>query len=490
MKSKKYQWGAAILVTFIAALLLFPPDSLAASDDFDVAKGWDVEEYTSDLNIPLDKVFIEDSGAKRDIGNGEEKINRAFLNFANIGNSKFRAVKTLPLKHGVTYKFKWRFGMVTTGKATAAVDFNGKTFTSSKEPWDVYEYTITPTADMDYKITMSFVAPKITNVFLMVGYDIDPDGSKGIKIIQKGKPVTAHYVNEDNQKIADSEVIEGNIGDAYTCMARAIPNYKLKEVAGKDKGKITETTQTVRYIYEPVKEEKKTAGKVTIKYVDEQGKQVAADKILTGKINTAFQAEIKAVPGYIATHISSSMGIFQTEDQIIKVVYKAVKPTENSNVIVKFLDKQGKEIAVPVILTGKLGAEYKAQPKELKGYRVTGIPKNQTGIFTKDTQSVIYQYEKESKKDNEKDPKKPDPDKHESNGNGQSGKKPIKRTDISTNTIGESKQPAKKPVKQDSSHLLPSTGDSTWDLFLFIGLVVMGTGLITWKKKIRDEKGE
>ncbi|EUJ28564.1 hypothetical protein [Listeria grayi] len=185
MKSKKYQWGAAILVTFIAVLLLFPADSLAASDDFDVAKGWDVEEYTSDLNIPLDKVFIEDSGAKRDIGNGEEKINRAFLNFANIGNSKFRAVKTLPLKHGVTYKFKWRFGMVTTGKATAAVDFNGKTFTSSKEPWDVYEYTITPTADMDYKITMSFVAPKVTNVFLMVGYDVDPDGSKGIKVIKK-----------------------------------------------------------------------------------------------------------------------------------------------------------------------------------------------------------------------------------------------------------------------------------------------------------------
>lgn len=491
MKNKGYKWGVTIVFTCLIALCIFSDKPLAEEiNDFDVAQGWDVQEYTSDLNIPLDKIFIQNDDSERNIGNGDEKIRRAFMNFANIGNSTFRAVKTLHLEHGVTYKFNWRFGIVTQGKATASVDFNGKTFTTSKEPWDSYAYTITPTADMDYIITMTFNAPKVTNVFMMVGYDVDSKDSKGVEIIKKGQPVTVHYLNENDQKLAASEVIEGNVGESYETKARAISGYKLKKTVGNPKGEFTETGQTVSYIYEPIEDDLKTAGKVTIRYVDEQGTKLAPDKILTGKIDESFQAEIKEIDGYLATKISSSMGTFQTEDQVIEIVYKKKTANQDSNVIVKFLDKNDEEIAKPLILTGQLGTEYKAQPKEIDGYKLVEIPENQTGIFTKNTESVIYKYEKEdasSKEVNKGNVKKIDPSdpSDSSNQGSKENKNNTKKEEITVKPVAD-KSPAEKQQKKQQ---LPTTGDESGELFIFIGLILAITGFVTWKKKTRDEKG-
>lgn len=144
-----------------------------ASDNFDVSKDWKVIDYASDLNTPIENIFVTGK-VRPDTG-----INFASVNFANIGKAHFKAQKIIKLKKNKTYKMNLLFSLKAMGAASGSIDFNGdtKTLTAADE---AYETTITPTTDQDYVITMSFETPKYAGMFLMVGFDKnDPDG--GIK---------------------------------------------------------------------------------------------------------------------------------------------------------------------------------------------------------------------------------------------------------------------------------------------------------------------
>lgn len=167
-----------------------------ADDEFDVSTGWSTPDYQSDLNIPVDKIFL--TGATRPGTN----IHFASVNFANIGNAHFSSSRTFHLKGNKVYHLKFIYGIkLAQGEANGTIDFNGtkKTLEASDE---IYEETVSSPTDTDYVITMSFEAKPNSSLFLMVGYDgDDPDGG-----IHESKPVEAPTVKAPE---AHSQLVEG-----------------------------------------------------------------------------------------------------------------------------------------------------------------------------------------------------------------------------------------------------------------------------------------
>ena len=66
---------------------------------------------------------------------------------------------------------------------------------------------------------------------------------------EKGGDVTVNYVDEAGKKLAESELLSGNIGAAYETKQKTIKGYSFKELQGNAKGKFTSKAQTVTYIY-------------------------------------------------------------------------------------------------------------------------------------------------------------------------------------------------------------------------------------------------
>lgn len=106
-----------------------------------------------------------------------------------------------------------------------------------------------------------------------VKYSIGPDG---IIIVTnnalKGAKVTATYVDEDGNEIADPIILEGYIGETYTTEQKEITGYEFKEVhqdSDPVSGEFTEEEQTVIYVYT------KSLGSLTVEKVDEKGKTLA-----------------------------------------------------------------------------------------------------------------------------------------------------------------------------------------------------------------------
>lgn len=67
--------------------------------------------------------------------------------------------------------------------------------------------------------------------------------------------VIAHYVDQDGNKIADDEIINGYVDDAYKTIQKLIEGYEFDKVEGNPEGIMTIKDIEVTYIYEFVKGE-------------------------------------------------------------------------------------------------------------------------------------------------------------------------------------------------------------------------------------------
>ncbi|MBC2352764.1 hypothetical protein HBP39_13675, partial [Listeria welshimeri] len=103
--------------------------------------------------------------------------------------------------------------------------------------------------------------------------------------------VEVEYQDEEGNTIHDSQYINGNVGDAYDASVLKyqleIPGYLLDQtkLPNNSLGTITEDVQTVTYTY---KKEKVAAEPVNVKYVDENGKEIAESHLLNGNIGDTY----------------------------------------------------------------------------------------------------------------------------------------------------------------------------------------------------------
>ncbi|EBD1474163.1 MucBP domain-containing protein [Listeria monocytogenes] len=202
-----------------------------------------------------------------------------------------------------------------------------------------------------------------------------------------GAPVTVKYVDGDGNELATSDTLNGKIDAPYQSTAKSITGWTVKTTPTNATGVFTNTNQTVTYVYE-----KADGAPVTVKYIDEDGNELAIPDTLNGKIDAPYQATAKSLSGWtVKTTPANANGVFTDTNQTVTYVYEKA---DGAPVAIKYLDSDGNELATSDTLNGKIDAPYQATAKSLSGWVVKTTPANANGVFTDTNQTVTYVYEK------------------------------------------------------------------------------------------------
>ena len=141
-------------------------------------------------------------------------------------------------------------------------------------------------------------------------------------------------------------------------------------------------------------------------YLDTDGKSIADETSLNGKIGNSYKLTPKTIPGYVIKEIpANASGFFTDQPQIVKFIYSAVPvsvpstpaastPVKAANVIVHYQDESGNKLAPDTVLQGNVGDGYIISPVEIAGYTLKARPDNATGFYSDQNQDVTYIYTK------------------------------------------------------------------------------------------------
>ena len=275
-----------------------------------------------------------------------------------------------------------------------------------------------------------------TSSQLMSNYSGSRDQDTYVRL---GGAVTVHYLDEAGKKLVEDKILNGKIGDSYSSEPQDIAGYVLKTTPANAKGTYTDKVQEVTYVYtnqvkvlvhyvdqdgKPIagapdqtisgiigqpypdnvvkdikgyilksKPSGKFSGtetevtyvytnqvKVLAHYVDQDGKPVADDETISGKIGDDYPA--KEIAGYVIQ--TKPAGKFSSTETEVTYVY-----TNQVKVLAHYVDQDGKPIAsVPdETLSGKIGDDY--PNKTIKGYVIQTKP---SGKFSTTVTEVTYVY--------------------------------------------------------------------------------------------------
>ena len=235
-------------------------------------------------------------------------------------------VKAPEVKTGtVTVKYVDEQGSDIAGPETLTGDV-GAAYSAEQKAIEGYEFKQMLEGSAPAEGTFTEAAKTVTFVY-----------AKKTEPVKTGK-VIVRYVDEQGNEIAKSEIMTGNVGDAYETAAKDIDGYTLKETPANATGIYAEADQTVTYVYAKKAEPVKT-GRVIVRYVDEDGNEIAESVTLTGNVGDAYKAEQKAIDGYgfkrLLEGSAPAEGTFSAETQTVTFVYakksepgKPGEPTE------------------------------------------------------------------------------------------------------------------------------------------------------------------
>ncbi len=141
-------------------------------------------------------------------------------------------------------------------------------------------------------------------------------------------------------------------------------------------------------------------------YLDTDGKSIADETTLNGKIGNSYKLTPKTIPGYVIKEIpANACGFFTDQPQSVKFIYSAVPvsvpstpaastPVKAANVIVHYQDESGNKLAPDTVLQGNVSDGYITSPVEIAGYTLKTRPDNATGFYNDQNQDVTYIYTK------------------------------------------------------------------------------------------------
>ncbi|AGR07546.1 TPA_asm: internalin [Listeria monocytogenes] len=208
----------------------------------------------------------------------------------------------------------------------------------------------------------------------------------------KGEDVTVHYLDDKGEKLADDEVLSGNLDDPYTSSAKDIPDYTLTTTPDNATGTFTTTSQSVTYVYT---KNIVAAEPVTVNYVDDTGKTLSPSETLNGNVGDTYNATAKQIDGYtLSAEPTNTTGQFTSSAQTVNYIYTKNPAPEKGVVEIHYVDEDNKQLNSTTEISGTIGDNYTTEPKTIEGYTLTTTPGNATGTFTTGSQTVTYVYTK------------------------------------------------------------------------------------------------
>ncbi|ENG7473889.1 class 1 internalin InlJ [Listeria monocytogenes] len=208
----------------------------------------------------------------------------------------------------------------------------------------------------------------------------------------KGEDVTVHYLDDKGEKLADDEVLSGNLDDPYTSSTKDIPDYTLTTTPDNATGTFTTTSQSVTYVYT---KNIVAAEPVTVNYVDDTGKTLSPSEILNGNVGDTYNATAKQIDGYtLSAEPTNVTGQFTSSAQTVNYIYTKNPAPEKGVVEIHYVDENNKQLSSATEISGTVGDNYTTEPKTIDGYTLTTTPDNATGTFNTSSQTVTYVYTK------------------------------------------------------------------------------------------------
>ena len=133
----------------------------------------------------------------------------------------------------------------------------------------------------------------------------------------------------------------------------------------------------------------KIKGNVTVKYVDTLGNELAESITTTDIVGEAYKTSAKDIEGYKLIDVDGEEeGTYI--DGTIYVTY--VYDLYVGDVVAKYVDSEGNELAESVTTTDIVGEAYKTSAKDIYGYKLINIEGEEEGTYIDGTIYVIYVY--------------------------------------------------------------------------------------------------
>ena len=224
-------------------------------------------------------------------------------------------------------------------------------------------------------------------------------GNVIVKYVDKdsGEEITYEEQNEEGiteEKTYGYEII-GLAGDEYTTEQKDIYGYTFVEDTNNTQGNMIEGTIEVVYYYV-----RTDSQGVVVKYVDEDGNEIAPQETITGKVMDPYKTTQKDIPNYDFVRVEGETQGELVED-VIEVTYIYTKIP--GRVIVQHLEKDDTPedntdnivLAPEEIIEGFSGDSYETQRQEIANYKeAEPEPENAVGTMTRGDIYVTYYYER------------------------------------------------------------------------------------------------
>ncbi|ECB9830075.1 GW domain-containing glycosaminoglycan-binding protein, partial [Listeria monocytogenes] len=202
---------------------------------------------------------------------------------------------------------------------------------------------------------MSFKYKKLLTSILVTTITISPVAgfilptSTQAAVPVKFYPVTVKYVDEQGAELRPSMTLnELN----YVASNLYIPGYRSTEPSNY-RGVADHSGIVVTYVYKKI-----AGGTITVKYVDQNGREIAPSTEINGDLDSPYTITPKNISGY--TYVNST-GVpiswkFLEEPGEVKLIYKsntvttpwtAINTTGIFKIIMRFIDTSGNEIHSP-----------------------------------------------------------------------------------------------------------------------------------------------
>ena len=237
-----------------------------------------------------------------------------------------------------------------------------------------------------------------TKGYVVPNIPTDPSEDTVINYVANKANLVVKYVDENGKDLIPAETTEGKEGDEYTTSGKVIPGYVLVRVDGEAKGKIGKDGSTVTYVYKPLGSwVTNIPGQPTsqIKYPNDPtdptkpGSErpvlpyVPGYTPVDGNGNPLKPVDPQdPTKGYIIPDIPTNPG----QDTVINYV------ANKANLVVKYVDENGKDLIPAETTEGKVGDEYSTTGKVINGYVLVRVDGETKGKIGKDGSTVTYVY--------------------------------------------------------------------------------------------------
>ena len=196
--------------------------------------------------------------------------------------------------------------------------------------------------------------------------------------------ITKHIDKNSGEKIVEDVVKKYKEGDKYEALPQNIAGYVLVESPEETTGTMGREDVEKTFYY------KKISGGLVVKYVDKITNELLDIEEYTGNENDLITFDEKTFLHYVIySRPDVSESRLTPEAQEYTYYY-----LREAKVNVRGIDQDTKEVLYETTMSGLEGNEYTTEPRKVDGYELVKIPQNKDGVYSRNTQDVVYEYKK------------------------------------------------------------------------------------------------